>query len=288
MTEQPATDMRGIVRPDAMLRVVDFARDEPGEVLEGLVEWFWSVAWDLSEGQSHDQEVLTHPAGNISIGTIDDAGVPLAPAEGRVYGVQTRMSRRHLTVAGWTVAARTSVGGLGALLDAPARSITDARRDLGAALPGLDEGVVLRSVRREPTNEARVDVLRDALTAMVERRDPALVAEARDIVAVARHAEVDRSIRRVEQLASVAGVSVRSLQRLFDQHVGVSPAFVIRRWRIIETAEAARLAITAGAAWPGWATLAAEIGYADQAHLTRDFTRHIGVSPAAYAVQCAG
>lgn len=55
---------------------------------------------------------------------------------------------------------------------------------------------------------------------------------------------------------------------------------MIRRWRIIGTAEAARLAITAGAAWPGWATLAAEIGYAGSACHT-GISRHIGVSPAA-------
>ena len=35
--------------------------------------------------------------------------------------------------------------------------------------------------------------------------------------------------------------SVRTLQRLFDRHVGVSPAFVIRRWRLIEAAEAAAM-----------------------------------------------
>jgi AraC-like DNA-binding protein len=32
-----------------------------------------------------------------------------------------------------------------------------------------------------------------------------------------------------------------------------------------------------------WAALAAELGYSDQAHLVRDFTATIGVSPTAYA-----
>ncbi len=32
-----------------------------------------------------------------------------------------------------------------------------------------------------------------------------------------------------------------------------------------------------------WARLAADLGYADQAHLTRDFTAAIGVPPARYA-----
>jgi AraC-like DNA-binding protein len=279
-------DTRGIVDPAAMLRVVDFARSPPGPVLEGLVEWFWSVAWELPPGASHDQEVLTHPAGNFSIGTLDDAGVPLDPPEGRVYGVMTRISRRHLTAAGWTVAARTSVGGLGALIDGPARSINDARRPLDA-LPGLDAAAVIADVSALATNDERTTRLRDALSAMAERRDPALVAEARGVVAVAKQAELDRSVRRVDQLAAAAGVSVRSLQRLFDLHVGVSPAFVIRRWRVIEAAETARHAAERGDEWRGWAAVAADLGYADQAHLVRDFRRHLGVSPAAYVARNA-
>ena len=87
---------------------------------------------------------------------------------------------------------------------------------------------------------------------------------------------------RIEHLAATAGVSVRSLQRLFDKHVGVSASFVIRRWRIIEAAEAARTATEQGGEWRGWASVAAELGYADQAHLTRDFRRHLGTTPTDY------
>ncbi|MEZ5235650.1 MAG: helix-turn-helix transcriptional regulator [Acidimicrobiales bacterium] len=279
-------DTRGILRPDAMLRVVRFDRQAPGEVLEGLVEWFWTVEWSLPPGVAHDQDVLSHPAGNISIGTVDDEDVPLDPPEGRVWGVQSGLSHRHLVLDGWTVAARTAVGGLGALIGRPARSLTDARCPLDE-LAGLDAAATLTAVAARPTNGERVACLRDGLSEMVERRDPALVEEARRVVEVARQAETDRAIRRTEQLAAAAGVSVRSLQRLFDVHVGVSPAFVIRRCRLIDAAEAARAAVDGDGTWAGWAAVAAELGYADQAHLSRDFTQHVGVSPAAYVAQCA-
>jgi hypothetical protein len=94
------TDTRGIVDPAGMMRWVDFDRFPAGEVLDGLVEWFWSVAWDLPDGVVHDQKVINHPAANVSVGTLDDTGVPLDPAEGRVYGVMTRLSNRHLTACG--------------------------------------------------------------------------------------------------------------------------------------------------------------------------------------------
>ncbi len=267
-----------------MMRHVEFARSDAGPELDGIVEWFWSVRWDLPPGAVHDQQVLNHPAGNLSIGTLDDTGIPLDPPQGRAYGVATGLGLRRLSVQGWTVAARSTVGGLGVLLDAPAKSATDDAWPLGR-LPGLDGPAVVTAVAEADDNAARVSVLRDALGAMVAGRDERQLREARQVVEVAALAEHDRSVQRSEQLARVAGVSLRTLQRLFDVHVGVSPSFVIRRWRIIEAADAARAAIDADRQWRGWAAVAAELGYADQAHLTRDFGRHLGISPAAYLSQ---
>ena len=264
-----------------MLRVVDFERFDAGPQLAGVVEWFWGVAWELPHGVVHEQQVLNHPAGNVSIGTVDDDGATLDPAEGRVYGVTSELSRRILTGTGWTVAARTSVGGLGGLIGGPARELADGKAPLPEGLAGVSPGVV-DAVSARATNDQRVRLLREELERVVGQRDPALVAEGREVVAAASLIEHDRSMCRVEQLADAAGTSVRSLQRRFDTHVGASPAFVIRRWRIIEAAEAARDAAQRGAQWRGWAAVAAELGYADQAHLTRDFRRHLGVSPSAY------
>ena len=275
-------DTRGIVDPAAMMRHVDFARYEPGPELVGLVEWFWSVQWDLPDGQFHDQEVLNHPAGNISIGTIDDSDLPLDPPEGRLYGVFTEVSKRHLVGAGWTVAARISVGALGAFLDGPAKAASNARLDIVKGLPGLDRPDIVRDVSALGSQVERVDVLRQALSEVVGRRCASMLAEAREVVDLASLAERDRSIRRVEQLAEAGSVSVRTLQRLFDQHVGVTPAFVIRRWGILEAVESALADTDGEEGWKGWSALAAELGYSDQAHLTRDFRHHLGISPSTY------
>ncbi len=284
MDRELPIDTRGIVDPGAMFDLVDFARYPAGEALDGLVEWFWSVAWDLPADTIHDQQVLNHPAGNISVGTIDDAGVALDPAQGRLYGVQRTLSSRRLSGAGWTVAARTTVGGLGVFLDGPARDAADRQLTL-AAIPGLGGADLTERVIAAADNQDRVGRLREGLARVVEGRDPAVIAEAREVVGLVGVIEHDRTICQVEQLARQVGVSVRSLQRLFDVHVGASPSFVIRRWRIIEAAEAARSATESGIGWRGWAAVAAELGYADQAHLTRDFTSTLGVPPTAYVAR---
>lgn len=278
-------DMRGIVDPDQMLRYVDFDRQPAGDVLEGLVEWFWTVSWDMPAGVVHEQQVLNHPAGNISVGTLDDAGVCLDPPQGRVYGVQVGLSSRRLAEQGWTVAARTTVGGLGVFLNGSARAAADQQLSFEVGLPGGWGQAMVDEVVRYASNLDRVFSLRAQLERIVEQRDPTMIAEAREVAAVASLAETDRGLCRVEQLAAAAGYSVRSLQRLFDLHVGQSPAFIIRRWRIIEAAEAARVAIADNDDWRGWATVADELGYSDQAHLVRDFGRHLGVSPTAYVAR---
>jgi AraC-like DNA-binding protein len=68
------------------------------------------------------------------------------------------------------------------------------------------------------------------------------------------------------------------LQRLFADYVGIGPKWVIRRFRLHEVTE--RLAAGADI---DWAALAAELGYADQAHFVRDFRAMFGEPPTWYA-----
>jgi AraC-like DNA-binding protein len=75
----------------------------------------------------------------------------------------------------------------------------------------------------------------------------------------------------------------RTLQRLFARYVGVSPKWVIQRYRLHEAAE--RLA---AGELIHQAELALDLGYSDQAHFVRDFKSIVGVSPAAYARAARG
>ena len=82
----------------------------------------------------------------------------------------------------------------------------------------------------------------------------------------------------MDDLARRLSMSTRSLQRLFADHVGLGPKWVINRCRIHQAAE-----VAAGAAAVDWAALAAELGYSDQSHLVREFTAAVGTPPDRYA-----
>ena len=277
-------DSRGILDPWLLRQRVQLNRYPPGPALAGLVDRFWAVRWDLPPGQHHRQQVLTHPGTNISIGHANARlrDQETGPVQARLTGVAKRLSERVLVGQGWATAAMTTPGGLGAFITGPASQFTGRVVPLGQAI-GLDEAGLLRGVSAERDEGARVDLLARALEGVVERLagQPAgseRIRAAREVTAAARLAETDRAVRRVTDLSQATGVGVRTLQRMFRQHAGVSPAWVIRRYRLLEAAEAVR-----DGAPVSWAQVAADLGYSDQAHLTRDFRTAFGRTPAAYA-----
>lgn len=260
-----------------MFRHVALERCDPPEGLTGLVDWFWCVRWDLPMGFSHRQDVVAQPGVNVSVGTGPPAGTELVrgpfPLHCTVTGVSTQVSSRVLTGRGWNLAAKTTTGGFGAWCDD-----VSALTDVVVPPDGVLEVPVEQVADAAGTLEEGAAVLAAALLRVLEDRSAGRVELARRVADVAAAAEADRSVRRLEEMAAIAGVTPRTLQRMFSSCAGVSPTWVVRRFRLIDAAE-----LVARGDEVDWADVAADLGYADQAHLTRDFTATLGVSPAAYA-----
>ncbi|MDQ6433129.1 AraC family transcriptional regulator [Mesorhizobium sp. LHD-90] len=79
----------------------------------------------------------------------------------------------------------------------------------------------------------------------------------------------------VSRLATRAGWSRKHLAERFRAEIGLGPKSVARIVRFNRALAAAR-------AGDKWADIAAGCGYADQAHLTREFRALAGISPAAW------
>jgi len=87
----------------------------------------------------------------------------------------------------------------------------------------------------------------------------------------------DRSMVRVGQVEAASGLGTRSLQRLFARYVGVSPKWVLARYRMHDVVTALDEGYDGSLA-----DLAARHGWFDQAHFTREFTTLVGVPPGEY------
>ncbi|MFU8872242.1 DUF6597 domain-containing transcriptional factor [Micromonospora sp. SL4-19] len=255
MRHEPRGDHSGILDPARMLRQVRFRRRLPAPALRPYVEHYWLVDWDLTE--PFDQRVVPHPAVNVAF-QAQRGG----PETGEIAGVDTGLFTVTLHDAGRVSGVQFRPGGFRPFWRRSVAELTGRRHPLPAAEPVCPG-----------TDDDRCRRLDDLLTAWGPAPDP-LAAEATALVEEIR---ADRGILRVDDFARRHGVSARRLQRLFLEHVGVGPKWVIRRYRLQEAIEQA-------AAGPlDWARVAVDLGYADQAHLVREFTAVAGVSPAAYA-----
>jgi len=72
------------------------------------------------------------------------------------------------------------------------------------------------------------------------------------------------------------------VQRLARRYVGLTPLAMIRRRRLQEAAQQLRINPRISLA-----ELAAQLGYADQAHLSTDFRAVLGFTPSAYRGETA-
>jgi AraC-like DNA-binding protein len=125
------------------------------------------------------------------------------------------------------------------------------------------------------TDDAEQVALAEAfLRSLNLRFEPAIAFVSRVVDEIA----ADRSLLRVDDVARAERVSRRKLERLFREYVGISPKWVIQRYRLFEAADRLTTAPDSGAA-----DLAQQLGYSDQAHFIKDFKTIVGRSPADYA-----
>jgi AraC-like DNA-binding protein len=165
------------------------------------------------------------------------------------------------------VGARFRPGAGGAALGVPLSELLDQRVD-AAELPALRARPLPGSL--EPA-EALRRVAGIAAELVTERPPDPLVLEA------ARR--LGRQGERAELLAGSLGISERQLRRRCQAAAGYGPRMisrVLRFRRFVSCIDAAGTIVDL-------AGLAAEVGYADQAHLTRESARLGGLTPAALA-----
>jgi AraC-like DNA-binding protein len=268
-TRQPmqlpsTTSHHGILDPrSGRMRLT---RHRPAPDLAYFVERHWVVRWDLRGREPYLQETLPHPSVNLVI----EAG------RSAVHGVGTERFGHLLEGAGQVVGTKFRPGGFHPFVRFPMVELTDASMALGEAF-GPDGDALERAVLASADDREQIRLVESFLRARLPEQDEHVATIAR----IVRLMLDDPGITRVEDLTARFGMSARTLQRLFRRYVGVSPKWVLKRYRLHEAAE--RIADGRG----DWAALAVELGYFDQAHFIEDFKALVGRSPAEYAAACA-
>jgi len=228
------------------------------------------VSWHLPDGETFASSLVPHLSTNVSVeqggrsGTDEPTVLVTGPTSAR-FDVDLRG-------AGWVVGLKFHPGAFPAVTGRPARELLDQTVPAGGVLaPDVVDALLTAAAAPDP--DAVADGCVAAVRPLLGTADPAWT-EARDLV---RLIELDESVTTTADLAERSGRSERSLQRLFAQWIGLPPKQVVLRYRLQNVVAA--LDEDSG---ESIADLAARLGFFDQAHLTREFTAFVGISPGAY------
>ncbi|MBO0703586.1 MAG: helix-turn-helix transcriptional regulator [Candidatus Dormibacteraeota bacterium] len=264
--EQLSDDSRGVLQPRLGARHFDLRRHAPGPGVDRFIRHYWAVSWDQGDAEPFRQAVLPHPAVNVVF----------APGYANVYGLVRGVDVRALEGRGWALGILFRPAGFTAFWPGPIGELTGrvvpvttvfgeageaAWEEITGAADGAARAVIAEGLFRglAPAAAPRTELARDLVEEIA--RDPEL--------------------HRVDEVAARHDLSVRAVQRLFREQVGAGPKWVIRRYRLLEAAERAGKGEEVS-----WADLAVVLGYADQSHLTREFTEMVGCTPGEYARAC--
>ena len=255
---------RGIIATAVAPVDLTHVRYEVDPPLDASIEHWWSVAWRLPPGLTQPRETLPHP----SIHVVQEG------PEVRVVGVNRGRFTWMLRGAGRVFAAKFRPGAFRPLLGAPVATLTDRVVPLASVVGQHRADAYRDALLRCSSDHERVAVA-TAFFAKLLPQPPENGALLSELVEAAAS---DRTVTTVEALRARSGMHLRELQRWFREDVGISPKWMIQRYRLHE----ALVELERG---PGTiAEVAARLGYADQAHFARDFKALVGLTPQHYRV----
>jgi AraC-like DNA-binding protein len=217
---------------------------------------FVACTWERSEAGIADGGVRVLPDGCVDIVWSSTNGLVVAGPDTRpvVYPLEREYSAAGL---------RLRPGVAGSLLGLSVSELRDLRPELSALwgrdAARLEERIALAVPAR------RRELLEDAIRPLAREAQP-------DELVLAGLPLLGGRGNTVAELARTLAISERALRRRFNEAIGYGPK---KLDRIIRFRRFLHAAMMPG----GLAAAAAELGYADQAHLTRECRELSGLTP---------
>jgi AraC-like DNA-binding protein len=236
-------------------------RFEAGEALRPFVEHYWAVTWERQPRVT--RETVPHPSVHLV----------LEPGRSELHGVYRRRFSRIIEGSGRVLGIKFRPGGFRAFVSGSVARFTGK-----VVAPSLVFGPSIGSLEAEATSRAHAGAAFELVDAFLNQFHPTPTAELIRISEMVQFIASDRSMTRVDRLVERFDVGPRQIQRVFQEYVGVSPKWVIQRYRLIEAAERLRSRDRS----IDFAALALDLGYSDQPHFIRDFKNMVGMTPTDY------
>jgi AraC-like DNA-binding protein len=247
---------------------------KPQSELRRFVECFWTLESEHDDLQVSPESILPDGCVELILNSgapfheVKDSGERIRQPAHFVVGQMTRPVLIAPTGAVELIGIRFQPGGTMPFLKQPLHELTNRVIELAGLDSALDREL-LPALNSSASLTARIQAIESCLTrrAMIFAGDRRLLKLTAAAVRVNGRTTID-------SLAAAAGVSARQLERRFLGEVGIGPKLFCRILRFQQVFSA----VVENSA--GWAALAIDCGYYDQAHLIRDFQQFARQTPA--------
>lgn len=238
----------------------------PAESLQPAIEFYWLITWDLKDKPPYEQANLPHPSQHIVIDTSQSTGV---------FGINTGVFYYTLQETGRVFGIKFRPGAFADFYRYDPSRLLNTHTDIEPFLRQSGDHLVsqLRSTEDPRTFADHIDKL------LISRQQP-LTTKAQDAGALVELIAKSEEINNLADLSNASGIQPRTIQRLFQSHVGVNPKWVIERYRMLSAVDTINsgqdLSLT---------DLAQSLGYFDHAHFSKAFKKLTGHAPSYYLLE---
>ncbi|MDF2938717.1 MAG: helix-turn-helix protein [Paenibacillaceae bacterium] len=237
-------------------------RIPPSQELAPFVKHYWTVKWDLADDEDYTQLVVPNPCVNLVV----------EPGKTSCFAPGAGTFSYLMQGSGCVFGVKFHPGGFYPFVKEPISGLRGqpipVMKILGISGEELEKTILSRKDEHVMAEKMERLLLRCLPEA---DRQGQVLREA--VEGIAR----DRELIKVDMLCARMGLHKRTVQRLFDQYVGVSPKWVIRLFRIQDAAERMD-----NGRHDELVKLAMDLGYHDQAHFIKDFKNVTGQTPEEY------
>ena len=254
----------GVLHQQQSQQHYQLRRYKPHSQYAELVEQYWFVDWKLPAKTIHTQQNLPDP--NLHL--------VLEKNQLTLIGPVSKKYSYKMSGTGGIVGVKFALAALAPHLPHTMSYYVD--KTLPAShLFTEDIAHHLVSLLQSSDDQQAVSCLEAYLKNLAVEHSDAQ-KQAATLVNLIKHSP---HIYSVAQLADESGLSQRSIQRLCHRYIGLSPKWLIRKYRLHQALKQLDKGDVT------MIDLALRLGYSDQPHLIRDFKEIVGMTPKHYVEQ---
>lgn len=254
---------KGLIHQKQSFEHFDLIRLQPSEDLACFVEHYWVITWCLQGQPAYTQYNLPHPSQHL---VIDPQAVT------GIFGVQEGRFSYTLKDSGCIFGVKFWPGAFHTFYQKPVSQITNKHIKVDSVF-NLNNNELEQVFGVHESPAAMVS----NIESLLREKAPTLKVKASLARSMVEFIEKNKEVVSVKSLAEEFNTTVRTLQRLFDTYIGVSPKWVIDRYRIVGAVDALNQHQAINLT-----DLSHGLGYYDLAHFSKIFTTLIGCSPFVY------